>query len=229
MTHHMAMFRENALLGSLGERELDDLLARAHTASHKAGKVIFQKHDPGDSLLAVISGRVKIVSLSNDGREIILSHMAAGEIFGELALLDGGERSADAVAETDCELLVIQRRDFERFLHEHVDVAIRLLAIVAQRVRHTSDQVSDLVFLGVSSRLAKRIIAMAEEAAKSSRKNAAIRMELNQSTLGNLAGATRESVNRQLGKWAKRGIIELSDGGIIIRDVSRLKELADDP
>jgi CRP/FNR family cyclic AMP-dependent transcriptional regulator len=229
MTNHTAMFRDNPLLGSLGERELEELLVRAHTVSHKAGKVIFQKHDAGDSLLAVVSGRVKIVSLSSDGRELILSHMATGEIFGELALLDGGERSADAVAETDCELLVIQRPDFQRFLREHGDVAIRLLAIVAHRLRQTSDQVADLVFLGVSSRLAKRVIAMAEEAAKSSSKNAVIRMELNQSTLGNLAGATRESVNRQLGKWAKRGIIELSDGGIIIRDITKLKDLADDP
>lgn len=229
MTTHTAIFRDHALLGSLDERELQELLARAHTVNHKAGKVIFQKEDVGDSLLAVVSGRVKIISISSDGREIILSHMAAGEIFGELALLDGGERSADAVAETDCELLVIQRYDFERFLREHADVAIRLLAILSRRLRQTSGHVADLVFLGVSSRLAKRIIAMAEEAAKSSSKGKPIRMELNQSTLGNLAGATRESVNRQLSKWAKQGIFELSDGGIIIRDVTKLKDLAEDP
>jgi CRP/FNR family transcriptional regulator, cyclic AMP receptor protein len=225
MSRYAELFRGNSLLGSLGERELDGLLARARTMSCKAGKIILQKDDAGDCLLMVLSGSVKIVSKSNEGREIILSLMKRGEIFGELALLDGGDRSADAVAETDCELLVIQRRDFERFLRDHVDVAISLLAIVARRLRQTSDQVADLAFLGLSGRLAKRILSMAREAARTSSRNAPVRIEINQRTMGGFAGATRESVNRQLAKWADRGLIEMSDGGIIIRDLAKLDDL----
>jgi CRP/FNR family cyclic AMP-dependent transcriptional regulator len=193
----------------------------------RAGKPIFLKGDPGHSMMAVLSGTVKIMATSSEGQEIVLNMISEGGLFGELALLDGGERSADASAVTDCQLLCIERREFEHYLRRNIDVALKLLVIMAQRLRRTTEQVEDLVFLDLAGRLARWLVQRAEQSHIELRNGAEITLDASQRTLGNLFGVSRESVNRQLSQWSSKGIIELREKTLVVRDAARLLRLAD--
>src|SRR5437899_5536367 len=112
--------------------------------------------------MAVLRGSIKISSLSSEGKEIVFGIINAGEIFGEIAVLDGEERSADATAMTDCELLVLNRRDFLRVLENRADLCMILLRILCRRLRQTSEQVEDVMFRHLDSRVAKALLHLAE-------------------------------------------------------------------
>ena len=173
-------------------------------------------------MMAVLRGSVKMTSPSPDGREIVFAVMEAGEIFGEIALLGGHERTADAMAVTDCELLVVYRRDFLPFLRRRADVCIMLLEMLCQRLRRTSEQVEDISFADLGSRMAKAMLRLAHPE-NTGAKRAVV--HLTQRELGNIVGGARESVNRQLQTWQKAGLIELGKGSIAIRDLDSLQTM----
>src|SRR5262249_50300685 len=132
---------------------------------YAAGHEIFAKGSPGQSLMAVLRGSIKISSLSSEGKEVVFRIINAGEIFGEIATLDGEERSAAAATVTDCELLVLNRRDFLRMLEDRADLCMILLRILCQRLRQTSEQVEDVMFSDLESRVAKALSRLAESVA----------------------------------------------------------------
>ena len=121
------IFQRHFLLGKLSPNEIDALISYARVERYPAGREIFAKGSPGQCLMAVLRGSVKISSLSDGGKEIVFAIFSAGDIFGEIAVLDGAERSADAAAMTDCELLVLNRRDFLPVLEDHADLCMILL------------------------------------------------------------------------------------------------------
>jgi CRP/FNR family cyclic AMP-dependent transcriptional regulator len=166
---------------------------------------------------------VKISSPSVDGREIVLNIIKAGELFGEIAMLDGRERSADATAAEDCELLVVYRRDFIPFLERRSDICIMLLETICQRLRQTSEQVEDVVFGDLGSRVAKALLRLAQTARAQDERTAVLRVT--QQELGSMVGGARESVNRHLQVWQTAGLIKLGKGSISIRDVSGLQRM----
>ena len=106
------IFEQHFLFGKLSADEIDSLIGYTRVEQYPAGREIFDKGSPGQSVMAVLRGSVKISSLSSEGKEVVFRIINGGEIFGEIAALDGEERSADAAAMTDCELLVLNRRDF---------------------------------------------------------------------------------------------------------------------
>src|SRR5437763_14035524 len=110
------LLNRSPLFSCLGDKETDTMLAHANIARYEAGQEIFAKGDPGNSMMAVLRGRVQISAPSLDGRQMVLTTMHEGEVFGESALIDGKERTADAIAHTDCELLVVPRRPFLEFI-----------------------------------------------------------------------------------------------------------------
>ncbi len=120
-----------------------------------------------------------------------------GAIFGEIALLDGGPRTADAVAITDCELFVIERRDFLPIMREEPEVAVRMIEILCSRVRRTTEQAENLMFMPLRGRLAKALLQLSEGDGRNSERKAVV----TQKDLGNLIGMSRESTNRQLRVW----------------------------
>ena len=124
-----------------------------------ARQEIFHKGAPGLGLLAVLRGKVRISSIGPDGNQVVLNIMNVGDVFGEIALLDGKERTADAVAMTECELLAIDRRDFVPFVRANPEVALRLLSVLCERMRHTTEQIEDMIFLDAPQRLAEEIVA----------------------------------------------------------------------
>src|SRR5438105_10600679 len=136
----MALLRRHPLFGAIGSDLLKRLSACATTRRLKKGQTIFDKGDPGTALFAVHSGTVKIGAPSADGREAVFNLIRDGEIFGEIALLDGRPRTAGAVAMTDCELMVIERRDFVVFVRDHPEVALKLIECLCGRLRLVSER-----------------------------------------------------------------------------------------
>ena len=221
------ILRNHELFRELSADELDQLIAVARVEDFRAKTPIFHKGAAGESMMAVVTGEVKISAPAADGREIVLAMMGEGEVFGEIALLDGCDRTADATAVTNCVLLVVHRRDFLPFLNTHPQVAIRLLRVVCQRLRRTTEQVEDLLFLNLPSRLAKKLLYLSGANEDRVRERAPI-IRQSQREIGNLVGLSRESINKQLSRWQKERLLTLRDGMIVLNDLDSLREIAEE-
>ncbi len=221
-----ALLAQHFLLAQLDDDALDSLLAVASERQFTNGQVIFQKGDPGTSMMAVLQGRVRISAYSEDGREIILNMIEPGQLFGEIALLDGKERSADATVMGKTTLLVLDRRNFVPFLEANPKIMIRLFDVLCNRLRQTSEMVESIAFLDFGARLAKLLLHMAENYGVENDKGLLINFRISQADLGNLIASTRESVNRQLNAWVQEGIIALEGGRIVILDREMLQHTA---
>ena len=195
--------------------ELEKLATSLQRRTVRAGKAVFRQDDPGSSLYVIESGVVKVQRTSPEGKEVILTILGPGDFFGELALLDGEPRSADAVAKEDTALLVLERDDFLAFLDKAPEVATKLLAALSRRLRRTDQLVQDAAFLDVPARLARALLQLSEspEAATG----------LTQSELAAMVGASRESVNRWLQFYRRRGLIESASGSIRVLQPDELR------
>src|SRR4249919_903176 len=202
----LALLRNHSLFGLLPPAAIEHLGSYVKRRTLPRGSTIFAKGDPGTGLMGVLAGSVKISVPSADGRDIVLNIIHEDEIFGEIALLDGHPRTADATAMTDCELMVIERRDFVAFLRQQPEFAFKLIEILCARLRRTSEQVEDLMFLDLPTRLAKALLRLSDEVEGDwPRKIAVTQRELSQ-----LIGMSRESTNKQLRHWAQAGLIKIA-------------------
>src|SRR5882762_2695992 len=163
----LSLLRDHPLFRELPPATLDHITTYVRRRSVPKGTVIFRKGDPGVWLIGVLSGAVKISVASADGRDIVLNIIREGEVFGEIALLDGRARTANATAMSDCELIVIERREFIPFLRSEPDVTLKLMEILCSRLRKTSEQVQDVTFLNLSTRLAKTLLRLTGNAGPS--------------------------------------------------------------
>ncbi len=216
------------LLGHLTPEELDRLLAPARIERFDEGRVLFRKGDPGDKLYVVLAGRISIGTTSEDGKEVVFNVLGRGEVFGEIALLDGKARTADATAMAECHLLVLERKDFMPFLESHPDVAARLIAVLCERVRWVSQSYEDVLFMDLPARLAKRLLILAEthgEPVEDTAGGTAIRIEfpLSQQELAKMAGVSRQAVNKLLQRWQSQGLIAIEHQHLTILDAARLR------
>jgi CRP-like cAMP-binding protein len=219
------IFERHLLFGKLSAKEIDALISYARVERYRAGREIFAKGSPGQSLMAVLRGSIKISSLSESGKEIVFTIFNAGEIFGEIAVLDGEERSADASALTDCELLVLNRRDLLPVLENRADLCMILLKTLCRRLRVTTEQVEDVMFRHLESRVAKALVQLAESVGLHGVRSPSVELHVSQRELGNMAGGSRESVNKHLQIWHRQGLIDLSKGSIMIRKIEAIKRL----
>ena len=207
-------------LAALTEKEVGELLAHAHVRHCPAGSILFRKDDPGDGLYGVLRGRIVVTVESVGGKELILNMFGAGEFFGEIALLDGKGRTATATAREASELLFLGRRVFLPFLRQHHEAAVRIIALLCERLRRTTNLVEDSAFLSVSTRLAKQLAALAHGSPTS---EATVR--LSQEELAHTLGVSREMVSRQLTVWREAGVIEVGRGRIVLRDPAALDRI----
>jgi CRP/FNR family transcriptional regulator, cyclic AMP receptor protein len=219
--------RRDALLSSslfqaMRPEELERILKLATERRYRRGQVIFQKDDPGSSMAAVLSGRVRIGAMSLEGKEITLNMIDAGEVFGEIALLDGKPRSADATAFEDTHLLIIERKNFLPLLEGDKDLALRLLSVLCERLRNTSDTLSDFVMFDLPARLGRTLIKLAADYGRPNGRGVRIGLKLSQNDLSRLVAATRESVNKQMRAWEDSGLV-VKEGGLLT--ISRPEEL----
>jgi CRP/FNR family transcriptional regulator, cyclic AMP receptor protein len=220
-----AVLAGHPMFGQLSPEERDRLVTYMRVARHPRRAVLFRKGDPGTNMMVVLRGRVKICTHSDDGKELVLNIVNPGEVFGEIALLDGSDRTADAVTLDDCELLILERRDFVPFLGRHPEACMKLFRVLCERIRRTSELLEEALFLEGPSRLAKRLVRLAEVFGKPVRKGVRIDLRLSQQQLGSMVGMSRESMNKQLGQWRREELIEFEDGHITIRDLDRLRGL----
>jgi CRP-like cAMP-binding protein len=218
-----AMLKNHYLFSKLSPKQIDRLAGCIVGKSIPRATNIFAKGDPGTCLFAICQGAVKISVPSVDGHDAVFNLIGKGDIFGEIALLDGRPRTADAVAITDCELFVIDRRDFLPLVREEVDIALKLIEILCARLRHTTEQAENLMFLHLPGRLAKTLLRLSDSAEGTSER----RVVVTQKDLGNIIGMSRESTNRQLRIWEDQKLVRLERGGIVILSPEALQRIAD--
>jgi CRP-like cAMP-binding protein len=215
------LLRAHPFFKGLGEAIVNELAPRAVMRQLDKGAVLFRKGDAGSALYAVVSGGIRIGVPSAEGSEAVFNLMLPGDIFGEMAVLDGAARSADAVAAETSTIMVLDRRDFVPLVRGNPDLALRLIEILCSRLRQTSEQVEDIVFLDFPKRLAKALLLLRE---RSPAGNASRGIHITQRELSNMIGASREATNKQLRSWQKRGLLHVARGKI---DVMKPEALAD--
>jgi CRP/FNR family cyclic AMP-dependent transcriptional regulator len=213
------LLEKSALFGTLDEKARREIAAYAKPRNYTAGEPICRLEDQGDSMMAVVVGTVRISLPAVKGREIILADLQSGELFGEIALIDGKSRSANATALTNCELMVLDRRDVMPFLERSPSACIKLMEILCARIRRSDERMSDIAFFDLPSRLAKTLLNYPTT------RPGVMRLSLSQSELAAMAGGTRENVNRCLREWQRRGILELKDRWTIIRKPEALRQI----
>lgn len=222
-SNKLAVLRKHPYFCDLGPEAFDQLCRYAKHATLKRGSTIFSKGDAGNSLVAVISGTVKISISSPDGRTAILNLIGPGEIFGEVALLDGQARTADATANTNCEIFVIDRREFLPFVRSQPALAMKFIELLCARLRWTSDQVEQVILQDLPGRLASALIRLTERHRPA---EGGLTIVITQQEISEMVGMTRESINKQLRAWAARSWVRLEHGAIVVLDVEALQELA---
>jgi CRP-like cAMP-binding protein len=206
--------------------DLDLIAGYMVRTRYARGETIFNRGDPGRAIYFVEEGRVKIVLSSSDGREAILALLGAGEFFGELAVLDGEPRSADAVALEASTLLVLMRQDLRRDLEARPRIAVQLLAALSRRLRAADGIIADAAFLDVSGRLAQALLRLAEPEGQPGESGTLIAPRLTQAELAGLVGATRESVVKCLGAFERTGLIRRQGGRITVLRPDDLRQRA---
>ena len=225
----LAVLRSIPLFEGLSSDQLVKVASLAAVRQYPARGVVVCQGEPANALFAIMRGRLKVVSSSPDGRDTVLGIMGQGEVFGEIALLDGGTRSATCTAIEPCELMAIDRAPFQELLEQSPGIAVNLLHVLSARLRRLSQRSEDAAFLDVPSRLARSLLDLATrfgERPHGSTTGVLIALKLSQQELGDLVGATRESVNKHLSDWNRQGILEMNHGRMIISDIERVRRLA---
>lgn len=213
------------VFAGLSQRDFDLLYAITGTRRLRTREVLFRKGDEGAALYGVLRGRLRVFS-GAESKEVIFKYLEPGEVFGEIALLDSQPRSATIAAVEPVELLTLQRRDLLPFLEQHPKVAIQLATALAQRLRALSDAMEDAMLLSISGRLAKKLIALAHDHGKPVAGGTRIDLKLPQHELGELVGATRESVNKHMRAWTAAGVLRTERGIITVLDEEALEAAA---
>jgi CRP/FNR family cyclic AMP-dependent transcriptional regulator len=189
--------------------------------SYPKGSVILFEDDPGDSLFVVREGRVKVVLIGEDGREVILGVLGVGEYFGELSLIDDRPRSAHVIAMEDSNLLVLRREDFRKRVESSPSVAWGLLTVLSRRLRRADDKIGGLVLLDVPGRIARLLLDLADESGTN-----AIEKTLTHQTIAQMIGASRETVSRAMKDFQDAGWITVERRRIALADRAALEQRA---
>jgi CRP-like cAMP-binding protein len=190
------------------------------------GHVIFAEGEPGDRVYIITSGKVKIGRGYPCGRENLLAIMGPSDMFGELSIFDPGPRTSSATTITEVRAVSMDRDALRAWISDRPEIAERLLRVLARRLRRTNSNLTDLIFVDVSGRVAKRLLGLAQRFG--TREGGAMRLthDLTQEELAQLVGATRETVNKALADFAHRGWIQIEGKSLLIFDSERLTKRA---
>jgi CRP-like cAMP-binding protein len=206
----------NPFFAALGPDAIAQIADLCTSRSLADGETLFLKGDPGDALYGVRRGQIVIATTTRAGRQLTLNILGPGDLFGEIALLDGHPRSADAVASGPSELFVIRRADFQDLLTRSPGITTTIIELLCERLRFSSDRLEEASLLPFKPRLARRLLKLADDFGQE--------IAITQEDLSVLVGAGRETVNRQLQKWQRSGIVHLGRGRIEITDIQRLEQ-----
>src|SRR5919201_5911525 len=210
------------LFEQMSADELEPVARVAVPRSYPKGVRVFHEGDSSDACYIVRSGDLRVTREHSDGRAIALATLGPGDIFGELAMLDGQARSASVETLSDCSLLALGAADFRRLLGEHSQISVKLVAALTRRLRETNERVARQSFQTVPSRVAGVLTQLiAEEATTEGRLGVTIRMT--QADLAQLAGTSRESVSRFLATLERAGVVRVGRGRVTVVEPRRLR------
>jgi CRP/FNR family cyclic AMP-dependent transcriptional regulator len=216
-----AFLRSIPLFSKLDDAELQRFGELMREKNYPKGSVIVFEDDPGDSLFVVRDGRVKVVLIGEDGREVILGVLGVGEHFGELALIDDQPRSAHVIAMEETNLLVLRRDDFRRRVEANAQVAWSLMMELARRLRRADAKIHGLALLDVPGRIARLLLDFAEESGSDM-----IEKPLTHQTIAHMIGASRETVSRTIRDFQIQGLIKVERRRISVANRPALKQMA---
>tara|TARA_B100000029_G_scaffold399423_1_gene398118 strand:- start:89 stop:769 length:681 start_codon:yes stop_codon:yes gene_type:complete len=202
-----SFLRNVSLFESLTDEELEALAQMTITRTFSKDNVIILAEEEGDALFIIEKGQVKVSIVSEDGREVILSMLGDGAVFGELSLLDGKPRSANVIATEDTNLVMLRRQDFLQLVFKVPQIAIALLAELASRLRRTDRQIEGLALLDVTSRISETLLQLASDQGVETETGVLIQNRPTHQELANMSGTTRETVSRVLKRLETQGYI----------------------
>jgi len=206
------------LFAPLSPRERLDLASRMRPKHFGRNEVVFHRDDPAAHLYLIATGTVKITVEEEGGQEVVIALVRGGDVFGELALFDESTRSASVIALTETTAFTLAARDFMDVLQHNPAAMRQLLALLARRIRHSTEHIEDLVFLDLPGRVAKCLIDQNELIGSSGR------VDLTQEEIASFVGATRVAVNRVLVELERRGLVKLGRGHVELLDLDLLKK-----
>ncbi|MGH8891704.1 MAG: Crp/Fnr family transcriptional regulator [Actinomycetes bacterium] len=226
MDEQVGTLGSSPLFAALDSEAQDELRRRMDEVRLRRGETLFNEGDRGDRLYVVTQGKVKLGRTASDGRENLFGVLGPGEMFGELSLFDPGPRTATATAVTAATLHGLGHDDLQPLLLQRPEVAGRLLAALARRLRRTNEAMGDLVFSDVPGRVAKALLDLAKRFGVEAEDGLRVTHDLTQEELAQLVGASRETVNKALADFASRGFLRLEGRAVVILDVERLTRRA---
>ncbi len=206
------MLASIVLFAGLSPGERQALAATMQRHRYAKGELIFQQGDPGGTLYVIATGTVKIALSAPDGRELLLALLGPGDFFGELSLLDGAPRSADAIAQEDCQLLLLRRENFLAFLNGHPEATKSLLRVLARRLRATDEVVHEAAFLDLPGRVARLLLRLGQTHGRPEQDGVVLGLRLTHAELASMVGSSRESISRLLKHWQRQGLIRYHAG-----------------
>lgn len=219
------VFRNSELLGELSEDEIDKVLAQASLRTAAKNETILHKGEPSDCLYGVLAGRAAVVGIAPEGKQIAIRMVEPGEVFGEISLLDGLPRTADIVALERTDYFALHRRDFEALVLGHPKLAMRMMAMLARRLRLTSETLEEVAFLPLRVRLAKTLLRLVERYGQPHEGGHLIRLRLPVRTIADLVGSTRETTNMVIREWEKEGILARDQRRLVVRELEELARM----
>jgi len=220
------LLKTQTFFGGLPDTALTALIRSGHTRKYEKGAVIFRRGDRADRLMVLISGRIKISNFSADAKEVVLNFLEVGDINGEIAVLDGKLRSANATALEGCEVFVILARDLMPVLTAHPQAMLEIMQLLCQRLRALSAMVEDGT-LAMRGRVAKGLLRLAEQHGRTSKGGIRLQLTLSQSDLGKYLSLSRENVSRQLRALKDAGVVRMEGARVVITDETALATIAE--
>ncbi len=212
----ISLLRQVPLFEGLDDEQLDAIALVTITRRFDKHQVIILAEEEGDALFIISSGQVKVSIVSEDGREVILSLLGTGSVFGELSLLDGKPRSANVVATENTDLYMLRRSDFLQLVYKVPQIAVGLLAELAARLRKTDRKIGGLALLDVTSRISETLLQLADEHGTETDDGVLLKGRPTHQQIANMSGTTRETVSRVLKRLEKQGYISTEGRTITI-------------
>lgn len=188
-------------------------------------ETLFLQGDEGRAVVVLLVGFIKLSSTTSGGREVVLEICGPGSLFGELAVLNGWRRIADALALSRCEVLSITGAAFRATLARSPDAMFAMFGVLSRRLRFANQQIRDSASLPGAARLAKAMSQLAAAHGRPVGSGLQLEMALSQRELGGMTGLSRESINKELSAWRGRGWIEMSHRHITIHAAEALRSL----
>lgn len=223
-----SVLRRCPLFARVDDQTLAQCAGLLRLRRYRKGETIFHQGDAGDALFVIQTGAVKIVLPSPGGEEeAIIATLRPGDVFGELALVDGAERSATAIAHEATAAYRLNRPDLERLMESKPQLRAALLEAVAAELRRLTRHVDEMHFLNLPGRLARRIVSLAREADPTASGEVRLPWQFSQSELAAMIGGTRPTVNRMLSGFAEEGLLRIERDVLVVTDLERLDRVAE--